>query len=153
METASTGTTLVEREVRIDAPPDAVFPYLTDPELLCRWMGTDATLDPRPGGGFRLDVTPGNVAVGEYVEVDPPRRVVFTWGWEGDDNPVTVGSTRVEIALEPDGDGTVVRLTHSGLVGEWVERHDDGWAHYLARLAVAASGGDPGPDEWMQPPS
>jgi uncharacterized protein YndB with AHSA1/START domain len=45
-------------------------------------MGSKGTFDPRPGGIYRLEMNEGWIALGEFVEVDPPRRVVFTWGWE-----------------------------------------------------------------------
>lgn len=139
---------LAECEVRVVATPETVFGFFTEPEQMCSWMGTSAELDPRPGGGFRVEVIPGMaVASGTYVEVDPPTRVVFSWGWEGDGFPVPPGSSTVEVTLEADGDGTLVRLRHSGLPDEQqASEHTKGWTHYLARLEVASAGGDPGPD-------
>jgi uncharacterized protein YndB with AHSA1/START domain len=138
----------VEREVRIDAPPEVVFAYFTDPDRMTTWKGVVADLDPRPGGVYRVDINGTDVARGEYVEVRPHERVVFTWGWEGDGNPVPPGSSTVEVTLVPDGDATIVRLRHSGLPGGAHDPHAEGWEHYLDRLAVAAAGGDPGPDRW-----
>jgi uncharacterized protein YndB with AHSA1/START domain len=67
------------REVRIEASPEDVFSYFVDPEKLVSWKATAAEADARPGGRFRLDVTGrGDVAWGEYLEIDPPRRVTFT---------------------------------------------------------------------------
>jgi uncharacterized protein YndB with AHSA1/START domain len=140
----------VEREVRIDAPPEAIFKFFVDPDQMVRWKGIRATLDPRPGGMYRVNVTGADVARGEYVEVSPYERVVFTWGWESDRNPVPPGSSTVEITLVPDGAATIVRLRHHGLPGGPEDRHAQGWEHYLARLAIAAGGGDAGPDPWMQ---
>ena len=115
---------------------------------MCAWIGVDATADARPGGEYRVDVTGRDVAVGEYVEVVPDERVVWTWGFEGSD-VMPPGSTTVEVTLRPDGDATVVRLRHLDLpTARRVERHTAGWTHYLARLDVAATGGDPGPDPW-----
>jgi uncharacterized protein YndB with AHSA1/START domain len=139
----------VTTEIRIEAMPEAVFPFLTEPDLIVRWKGVDARVEATPGGEYRVQVTGDNVAVGEYVVVDPPRRVVFTWGWEGDAQ-LPPGSSRVEIQLVPDGDGTVVRLTHSGLPDGTDAAQLEGWRHFLPRLATAASGGDPGPDPWAQ---
>lgn len=140
-------TEATENEVRIAAAPETVFGFFTEPEKMIRWKGTSAELDPRPGGVYRVDVSGRDIAVGEYVEIDPPRRVVFTWGWEGNEQ-VPPGSSTVEVTLEPDGDGTIVRLVHRGLpVGEGTG-HAEGWEHFLPRLAVAATGGDPGPDPW-----
>src|SRR5207244_11206229 len=103
-----------EREIRIGARPETVFSYLTEPEKLMRWMGVSAELDPSPGGGFRVNVTGGDIAAGSYVEVAPHHRVVFTWGWEGDGSALAPGASTVEITLTPDGDGTIVRLRHPG---------------------------------------
>ena len=140
----------VEREVRIDAPPEVIFKFFVDPEQMIRWKGVDATLDPRPGGIYRVNVTGADVVRGEYVEVSPNERVVFTWGWEGEGNPVPPGSSTVEITLVPDGATTLVRLRHHGLPGGPEDRHAEGWEHYLARLAAAAAGRDAGPDPWTQ---
>jgi uncharacterized protein YndB with AHSA1/START domain len=138
-------TVAVEREVRIDASPETVFAFFTDPDKMTRWKGSSAELDARPGGIYRVDVSDRAVAVGEFVEVDPPRRVVFTWGWIGDDN-VPPGSSTVEVTLVPDGEGTIVRLLHRDLPAPAGPLHQDGWDHFLARLQVAAAGGEPGPD-------
>ena len=61
------------------------------------------------------------------------------------------GSSTVEIDLVPDGGGTLVRLVHRDLPPEAQELHDEGWQHYLGRLAAAAVGDDPGPDPWGEP--
>jgi uncharacterized protein YndB with AHSA1/START domain len=138
---------VVEREVRIDASPETVFEFFTDPVKAVRWMGTQATLDPRPGGVYRIEMSEQVVALGEYVEVDPPNRVVMTWGWEGGMASVGPGGSTVEVTLAADGDGTLVRLVHSGLpTPESAAAHSDGWDEYMARLVIAAEGGDPGPD-------
>jgi uncharacterized protein YndB with AHSA1/START domain len=109
--------------------------------------------DPNPGGGYRIEIIPGHVAKGEFVELEPNHRIVYTWGWEpGTDGPHAVppGSSTVEIELEPAGGGTQLRFTHRGLPGrEQLESHAVGWEHYLGRLAVVAAGGDPGPDPWL----
>jgi uncharacterized protein YndB with AHSA1/START domain len=142
---------VIEQEIRILAPPEAVFPYFTDPDKMRRWKGIDHKLDPRPGGIYRADMNGKDIVHGEYIEVDPPHRVSFTWGWEGQGAPVPPGSSTVEVTLVPDGDGTIVRLVHRGLPLEAVEPHAAGWRHYLARLAIAGAGGDPGPDPGPMP--
>ena len=140
--------TLVQ-EIRIDARPETVFGFFVDPDKMIRWKGRTAKLEPTPGGIYRVEINDRAIASGEYVELDPPRRVVFTWGWEGG-GPVPPGSSTVEIDLTPDGDGTLLRLTHRDLPEGEVEQHEDGWHHFLPRLATAASGGDPGPDPMSQ---
>ena len=144
-----TDSDAVEREVRIAARPETVFPFFTDPEKMMRWKGTEAELDPRPGGIYRVNVTGHDIAHGEYVEVVPNSRVVFTWGWEGENSPLPPGASTVEITLTPDGDGTIVRLRHHGLPAELRDEHAIGWEHFLERLAIAGEGRDPGPDPWV----
>jgi len=143
----------VDVSIRIEAQPDTVFQYLIDPERMCAWMGVAAELDPRPGGRFRINVTGGDIAVGEYVEIVPPRRVVWSWGWEGADGTPPWSSV-VEVTLTPDGEATVVHLRHSGLPDEDARsNHEQGWMHYTSRLGIAATGGDPGPDSLARPDS
>jgi uncharacterized protein YndB with AHSA1/START domain len=144
-------TSVVEREIRIDARPETVFPFFTDPEKLVRWLGVGATLDPRPGGIFNVNTITDYSLAGEYVAVEPHSRIVFTWGY-GDfpgENPLPPGSSTVEVELVPDGDSTIVRLRHR-VPAELADFHAMGWEHYLGRLAVAATGGDPGPDPFRE---
>jgi uncharacterized protein YndB with AHSA1/START domain len=148
-ESGASGAGVIEREVRIEARPETVFGYFTDPVKMLRWKGVEAALDPRAGGIYRVRVHHDLVAKGEYLEIVPYSRVVFTWGWEGDAN-FPPGSSTVEVSLVPDGDATVVRLRHSGLDAEGAGQFDAGWQHYLPRLALAAAGGDAGPDPWAE---
>jgi uncharacterized protein YndB with AHSA1/START domain len=130
---------IVDVERRIAATPDEVFTYLTDPEKYTRWKGERAELDPRPGGLYRVRIGPDAVALGEYVEVEPPSRVVFTWGWEGSGD-VPPGSTTVEITLRRDGDGTLLRLRHTGLPSDAdADLHREGWEMYVGRLVAVAA--------------
>jgi uncharacterized protein YndB with AHSA1/START domain len=138
---------VIERELHIAASPETVFEFFTDPAKMVQWKGAQATLDPRPGGVYRVEVNEQAVALGEYVEVDPPKRVVFTWGWVGGFASTPPGSSTVEITLTPVDDGTLVRLVHSGLpTPESAEVHGQGWDQYMPRLAIAATGGDTGGD-------
>ena len=135
----------IECEVRIQATPETIFNYFTDPAKMVQWMGHTATLDPRPGGPYRIEMSEQWIAIGEYVEVDPPNRVVMTWGWE--DGVVTPGSSTVEVTLTPDGDETIVRLIHRDLPSEDARAaHRGGWEKFLPRLVAVAEGRDPGPD-------
>lgn len=136
---------------RIAAAPATVFAFFTDRERWTRWQGVDGDIDATPGGVFRVRMPGAQVAAGRFVEVVPPRRIVFTWGFEGDDSPVPPGSTTVVVELEADGSGTLLRLTHGGLTPAPVaEHHRQGWELYLDRLRTRAEGGDPGPER-MQP--
>jgi uncharacterized protein YndB with AHSA1/START domain len=142
-------TDALEYELRVAASPETVFAFFTDPEKMVRWMGAQATLDPRPGGICRIAFRPGGVMMGEFVEVEPHRRIVLTWGWEQEMLAVPPQSTAVEISLDLDGEETIVRLTHRRLPSAALAFHRAGWEHFLPRLTIAAGGGDPGPDPWQ----
>jgi uncharacterized protein YndB with AHSA1/START domain len=134
------------REVVMDASPATIFPFLTDPAQHVRWIGTEAELDPRAGGVYRVLAQGKNPGVGEFVEVVPDHKVVFTFGWDVPHHPIPARSTEVEITLTPDGDKTRVRLVHRGLPDDAVNDHTQGWDHYLDRLAIVSAGGVVGPD-------
>jgi len=142
---------VVQREIRIDAAPSTVFEFLTDPAKMVRWMGTEAVLDPRPGGDYRVNISGHERVSGEVIEIVPDRRLVFTWGWEDGALPVAPGKSTVEISLEPDGKGTRLRLTHRDLPPGMHTFHRLGWEYALDRLARVAAGQDPGPDPLRSP--
>ena len=108
------------REIRIEAAQETVFQFFTDPEKMVRWIGIGATLDPRPGGVLYLNTVMGYSFAGEYLTVEPSSRIVFTWGYANfpdDRNPLPAGSSTVEINLVPDGEATIVRLSHRVPIG------------------------------------
>lgn len=123
-------------ETRINATCEEVFPYLIDSNLFVQWLGTSATLNPEPGGEFALDFE-DTQARGQYVTVDPPHRVIFTWGIPGNKD-LPAGSTTVEITLTTDGDGTIVELLHYDLPPSRREDHKAGWIACLDALARVA---------------
>lgn len=130
----------VEQTLRIHAPPETVWRYWTDPERMCDWWAASADLDARPGGRCIVDLGGGAIMRGEYVEVVPHERIVFTFGWDPhpDAPAVPPGSTFVHITLtEADGD-TILTLSHTDIPTEELGRHDEGWTHFLARLVTAA---------------
>jgi len=151
---AVTESTSVEREIAIAASPETVWELLTQEQEAVKWMGQSASFDLRPGGTYRVEVIPGNTAHGEFVEIDPPRRLVYTWGWEpGSQSAVAAGSSTIEFELTPDGSGTLLRFRHLGLPSaEAADSHGHGWDHYLHRLARLAAGADPGRDPWLDRP-
>jgi uncharacterized protein YndB with AHSA1/START domain len=135
-------TSLVDREVRIAAPPEVVATFFTDPAKIASWMASRAQVDPRPRGRLRLEFDrpdgTTDVAVGEFVEITP-RRIVFTWGFEGRED-LAPGATRVEVTLEPEGSGTRLRLIHRDLPVAEREAHAGGWSYFLGRLVTVARG-------------
>jgi uncharacterized protein YndB with AHSA1/START domain len=135
-EPAHGGNEVIERQMRIAARREVVFEFLVDPVRIVRWMG-EATIDPQPGGIFRIAYRSGDVARGEVVEVTAPERFVISWGWEAAGDPPPPGASRVELELVEDGDGTLVRVRHSGLAPEARDGHGEGWDWFLPRLQQA----------------
>lgn len=127
------------------------FALITRPDRLRCWMAVAARVDLRAGGDYRWTVTPGHSAAGTFIEVDPGRRVVFTWGWEDGGDPPP-GESTVTLTLTPVDGGTEVQLVHDGLTEAQANRHAEGWEHFLDRLVAAGQRGDAGPDEWAGAP-
>jgi len=145
-------TKIVDRTLTIDAAPETVWSLLTDPKEMVRWMGTSAKVELRRGGAYSVDVVPGHTAQGTFVEIDRPRRLVYTWGWTHGEN-VPPGSTTVIFELERKGNGTILRFEHRGLpTPDSVASHTKGWTHYTDRLVAASEGRDPGVDPWIANP-
>lgn len=132
---------MIEIRRRFAATPERVFDAWTQPGVLTEWWSASpshrpgiAEVDLRVGGRYRLsmindDEGTETVITGEYVEVERPTRIAFTWSWEsGRDDPTDGSTSLVEIDFEADGDATLVTLRHSGLVTpESIERHERGW--------------------------
>ena len=137
---------LIDKSIFIDAQPEHVYRLLIDAESLMEWMAPSARSDPRPGGELTWTHQAGDSVIGQFIELVPERRVVFSFGWDRPDVEVPAGSTIVEIDLTPQRGGTLLRLVHRGLDGAMAEAHDGGWTNYLARLAALAENRDPGPD-------
>jgi len=131
----------VERTIRIAARPETVWRFWTDPERMCDWWGTSAELDPRPGGICLVMLGGSAVMRGEFVELVPYRRIVFTLGWEPGPGapPVAPGSTTVTVTLNEDGADTILTLSHTGLPPAARDQHVSGWSHFLPMLASAAA--------------
>lgn len=134
------GTEPIVKEMRIDARPETVFGFFTEPDKLTRWLAAEAATDPREGGiNHQTHISDGRSYYmrGEFVEVSPPHRVVFTWYFENYDIGVEPGTSTVEVTLEADDGGTLLRLVHSGLPEATRGEHDEGWSEMLTRLAAA----------------
>ena len=139
---------VVQRETQIAAPRASVFAFLTDPEKIVQWMGSEAVTEMHPGGLYLLKGVGSATARGAFREVVPVHRLAYSFGWDGSE-AVPPGSSLVEIDLIEQPDGTLLRFTHSGLpTAEQCAGHAEGWAHYLDRLVEVAAGRDPGPDPW-----
>ena len=123
---------MISTSVRIAAPPEVVFPYFTDPKLMVTWIGEHADLDARPGGTFALDFA-DTAARGSYVAVEPPHRVVFTWGIP-EDATLPPGSSTVEVVFVAEGGDTIVNLTHRDLPPAREPSHREGWEGCLTML-------------------
>lgn len=136
---------LFRTSIVIDAPPEHVFRFWLDPRLLVTWLGISARVDARPGGEFRFEVAPGEWCSGHYLEIEPPDRLVVTWGWESGRIALAPGSSRLEVEFHESGSGTRLELVHRGLSGDILRLHADGWPRFLARLDTVATGRDTGP--------
>jgi uncharacterized protein YndB with AHSA1/START domain len=130
--------------VHVEARPERVFAYFTEPEAMVRWMGDYALLEATPGGEFTVDIN-GVPVRGRYLEVQPPHRLLISWGHAGSDR-LPPGASTVEVRLTAAGDGTDVEIVHRDLPEPYAAGHERGWRHFLDRLAVAGGGGDPGAD-------
>jgi uncharacterized protein YndB with AHSA1/START domain len=145
-KTPITEAFMVRRETQIAAPPATVFAFLTDPEKIVSWMGTEAQTELHPGGLYLLKGINSKAARGAFREVVPVHRLAYSFGWDGSDE-VPPGSGLIEIDLIDRDGGTLLRMTHSGLPNQaQCDSHATGWAHYLGRLTLAAAGQNPGAD-------
>jgi uncharacterized protein YndB with AHSA1/START domain len=137
---------VVAYEIVIDAPADVVYRHLTDPAALATWIAASAESEPVVDGPVRWTFANGAVMSGRYLELRPPHRLVFTYGWEGDLMGVPPGSTVVEIDLRPHPGGTLLALTHRMLPAPAAEEHRRGWEHFLGVLTTRLAAGGPGAD-------
>ncbi|MDI2036798.1 TIGR03086 family metal-binding protein [Paenarthrobacter nitroguajacolicus] len=139
-----------DKTIHLPVTVDEAFALITQPERLRRWQTVAARVDLRVGGEYRWTVTPGHHAAGVFQEIEPGKRVVFTWGWEGGGD-LPPGASTVTITLEPEAAGTSLRMVHEGLTEEQAASHAMGWNHYLERLVDEASSAA-GRDDWAWAP-
>ncbi|MCK6456194.1 MAG: SRPBCC domain-containing protein [Phycisphaerae bacterium] len=135
----SVGGESLELCVQIAARPEVVFRFLSDATGFAAWMGDGAMIEPVVGGAVRVKYPHGPVAVGRVLELTPPRRAVYSWGYESGPSAVKPESSTLTITLTGNEEGTLVTLRHDGLPSE-AERigHTAGWRHYLAMMSTAA---------------
>ena len=138
----------VEVRLEVDGPAEVVFDYFVDPDNFNRWLGRALTVDPVPNGPFSVAVDDGKTgeefgfAVGSYAEIDRPKHVVLTWGWEGSEE-VPPGSSTVDVSFEDRGGRTLITIDHTGLPAEFRETHLEGWIDHGGRLTADAAGSAP----------
>jgi uncharacterized protein YndB with AHSA1/START domain len=137
---------IVQVRRRVKARAEEVFDLWTRPDLMVRWMSPfpgavdcKASCDLRPGGAFSLAMSSqesSREVSGTYVEVERPRKLVFTWTGALTDNV----NTLVTVELTPRGDETDLVLTHERLpTSAIVEGHTRGWGLILDHLAEAVA--------------
>jgi uncharacterized protein YndB with AHSA1/START domain len=133
-------TRVVEQTLRIAARPETVWQYWTDPQLMADWWGA-ARLDPQPGGTYLVEMEGGPVMRGEFLELVPYERIVFSFGWDPTEGapPIAPGSTRVEVSLVAHEGDTILTLRHT-LPAAAADHHRAGWELYLPRLTAAVEG-------------
>jgi uncharacterized protein YndB with AHSA1/START domain len=134
--TATTTTDSIVEEIVIQAPAERIFRALTSPTELLQWWASEGNFrathvecDPRPGGGWmmRVEGSCGNssctTVTGRYLEVDPPRLLVFTWLREEESD----SETTVRWDLSEANGSTTVRVSHSGFTSERMRLRNNGW--------------------------
>lgn len=128
-------------ELELEAPPAEVWRLWTDPTQIVRWMGDVATLQPWPGGTFRLEYASGDVVAGEFLDAEAPQYLAFTWGWDEPGALTPPGTTPIEVILEAvsGGSRTLLRLRHTNQPAAALANHDAGWRYFLQRLAEAVN--------------
>ena len=127
-------------ELDLPAASEDVWRLWTDETEIVRWMGARSTLQPWPGGTFRVIYSSGDIVAGEFVDAEAPQYLAFTWGWDEPGALTPPGSTRVEVTLEPlSATRTRLHLRHVDQPSAALENHDAGWRAFLPRLAEAVA--------------
>ena len=127
----------------LDASPEIVFQYFTDADKMALWCGRSAEVEPEPGGVYRLDLGEAGRMNGRFLRVEAPSFVSFeVFPPSGVDTPPSV----IEVSITPEAGGSRVDVRQTGLESPFDTIAGHGWDNHLARLAVVATGGAPGPD-------
>jgi uncharacterized protein YndB with AHSA1/START domain len=134
---AATPYTL-DRTVTIHATPETVFRFFTDSARWASWWGAGSTIDARPGGALYIRHPGGVESAGEVIAVDPPRRLLFTYGFVNG-SPFPSGASRVAIELEPIRAGTRLTLRHELPDAAARDEHVQGWRFQLSLFANVVS--------------
>jgi len=137
----------LSKQIFIECSPKTLFSFFTDPDKMVQWIGRNVLMDPSIGGKYRIDINGHDIAIGEFKEIVPYEKIVWTWGWNRSDI-MPPGSSTVEFKLSPQENGTLLELNHYNLPSEKVTSNDNGWTHYMERLQILAEGKNPGVDPW-----
>ncbi|WP_378935823.1 SRPBCC family protein [Metabacillus herbersteinensis] len=137
----------MKKQIYIKCSPKTLFSFFTNPEKMVQWIGKNVLMDPTIGGKYRIDINGQDIAIGEFKEIVPYEKVVWTWGWN-DSDIMPPGSSTVEFNLIPHDGGTILELHHYNLPVEKFKSNSNGWSHYMNRLQILAEGTDPGIDPW-----
>jgi uncharacterized protein YndB with AHSA1/START domain len=128
---------LSEQQVVLNAPMAEVYRHLTTVDGLLKWMAVDAVVEPVPGGRLQWTHENGATMIGRFIELDPPHRLMFAYGWKDDLMGVPPESTTVEINLEEADGRTTLSLAHRSIPSDVVDDHMRGWTFFLSRLQGA----------------
>lgn len=128
----------LDRVVLIHAPREGVFRFFTDSRRFAAWWGAGSAIDPVPGGAVRIRYPNGVEAVGEVLEIAPPGRIVFSYGYAGG-VPIPPGASRVTVELAEAAEGTRLTLRHDFAEAAVRDQHRAGWRYQLALFANVAA--------------
>ena len=128
----------LDRTIVICAKRETVFRFFMESRLFADWWGDGSTIDGRVGGAIRVRFSNGILASGEIVEIQPPERIVFTYGFDSGD-PISPGASLVSIVLLEHPDGTQLNLHHQFADASVRDEHQQGWRYQLALFANVAS--------------
>ena len=128
----------LDRTVTIHAQPATVFSFFTDSDRWASWWGTGSTIDAKVGGRVFIRYPGGIEASGEVLEVTPPERIVFTYGFVSG-QPIAPGSSLVTIRLESASLGTRLRLVHEFAEAAVRDEHVQGWRYQLSVFGNVAT--------------
>jgi uncharacterized protein YndB with AHSA1/START domain len=128
----------LERTILICAKRTTVFRFFTDSKRFADWWGEGSTIEGRVGGAVQIRFPNGLRAGGEILEIEPPEKIVFTYGYESG-KPIPPGSSRVTIRLIEQERGTLLTLHHELSNEAARDEHVQGWRYQLSVFANAAA--------------
>ena len=137
-------TRAVDHQYFIRAAPGRTFEAISTPEMLVKWLADRAELSPHKGGSYRLGWTGGPTHTGKVLEFEPGKKIALAWEWPG----VSLRGTVFQLSVEPKGDGSLLRVEHSGFPKEekWADLYGGaewGWTYFALNLkSVLETGHD-----------